>query len=259
MSERNLPHRLIPGLARKHGFEGRGKNSHEKKASSSLISGLASILFGLGEQEGIPAGLMSDRLYLRHPRRSDYEQWTTLRAASVGFLQPWEPVWPKDDLTPQGFQRRLGQYERDIRSGRSLPYLIFRKSDDVLLGGINVSNIRRGICQMASVGYWMGESFAGHGHMGRALGLLLPHLFDNHGLHRIEAACIPDNLASIAVLRRQGFQMEGTARRYLCINGQWEDHLLFALLRDDLQTVRATLGKGVWTSEAGQMRQGLDP
>lgn len=253
MSERNLPRRLFPGLTRRLGAETNKEVHPPKSGSSGLMSGLASFLFGLGEQEGIPAGLVGDRLYLRHPRRSDFEQWATLRAASAGFLQPWEPIWPKNDLTPEGFQRRLNQYELDIRNGRSLPYLVFRKSDNVLLGGINVSNIRRGICQMASIGYWMGEAHAGQGHMGRALGLLLPHLFDTHGLHRIEAACIPNNQASIAVLKRQGFTLEGTARSYLCINGKWEDHLLFALLKDDLSALRATLGHGGWTAGSGQI------
>ncbi len=182
----------------------------------------------------IKAPLNGARHYLRHPKRSDYEQWACLRAASMDFLQPREPLWAKDDLTPQGFSRRLDQYQRDIKIGRSLPYLIFSKDDDTLLGGINVSNIRRGICQMASIGYWMGVPFAGQGHMRSALALVLPYLFDFQGLHRIEAACLPDNAASISVLERQGFRREGLAKRYLCINGQWEDHILYGLLREDL-------------------------
>ena len=183
----------------------------------------------------VQSPLSNRQLYLRYPQKLDYPQWASLRAASADFLRPWEPLWPRDDLTPQGYRRRLVQYNKDQKSGRGLPYLIFRRSDNRLLGGVNVSNIRRGICQQASIGYWMGEDFAGHGYMSNALALLLPYLFDFQGLHRIEAACLPRNQRSITVLRKQGFQLEGKARSYLCINGRWEDHLLFSLLRSDLR------------------------
>ncbi|WP_394706131.1 GNAT family N-acetyltransferase [uncultured Cohaesibacter sp.] len=178
--------------------------------------------------------LCNDHVYLRYPHKTDFDQWVHLRAASAGFLRPWEPIWPHDDLSLEGFSRRLEQYGRDRRSGRALPYLIFRKSDRELIGGVNVSNIRRGICQTATIGYWMGVDYANQGHMRRALALLLPYLFDCQGLHRVEAACLPINYPSIAVLKRQGFQLEGRARSYLCINGKWEDHLLFAALRADI-------------------------
>lgn len=178
--------------------------------------------------------LGSEQIYLRHPEKGDFIQWVRLRAASADFLRPWEPVWPQDDLSPKGFRRRLEQYQRDCRIGRALPYLIFRRRDNLLLGGVNVSNIRRGICQTATIGYWMGEDYAGQGYMSAALAMLLPYLFDFQGLHRVEAACLPRNRASIAVLQKQGFQQEGLARSYLCINGAWEDHLLFAALKTDL-------------------------
>ncbi|WP_371359459.1 GNAT family N-acetyltransferase [Cohaesibacter sp. ES.047] len=189
---------------------------------------------------GDPLG--GERLYLRPPAKVDYSQWAHLRAASADFLRPWEPVWPSDDLTPEGFRRRLEQYQRDRRIGRALPYLIFDRDRDHLLGGVNVTNIRRGICQSASIGYWMGEDHAGQGHMSAALALLLPYLFDFQGLHRVEAACLPINQASMAVLMKQGFKLEGKARSYLCINGRWEDHLLFSLLRSDLKSQKIHLG-----------------
>ena len=186
----------------------------------------------------VPVDPLADQdLYLRHPAKADFHQWAQVRAASADFLRPWEPQWPADDLTLQGFRRRLEQYQRDRRTGRSLPYFIFSATDNRLLGGVNVSNIRRGICQSASIGYWMGEDHAGKGTMSHALALLLPYLFDCQGLHRVEAACLPCNGASIAVLKKQGFQMEGKARSYLCINGVWEDHLLFSLLRSDLASI----------------------
>ena len=80
----------------------------------------------------------------------------------------------------------------------------------------------------------MGAPHAGRGYMTAAVRAVLPFVFDTLCLHRLEAACLPHNLPSIRLLERVGFQREGLARRYLCINGVWQDHLLFALLRDDL-------------------------
>lgn len=177
--------------------------------------------------------LHGTNIYLRTPDKRDCDQWLELRRQSAEFLKPWEPVWPDDDLTPRGYQRRLAQYRKDARDGRSLPYFIFATQSDQLLGGINLSNIRRGVCQSGSVGYWMGQKHAGKGLMYEAMAMLLPHLFGHNALHRVEAACLPHNRRSIALLQRLGFQHEGLARQYLCINGRWEDHLLFAALKSD--------------------------
>ena len=208
-------------------------------SSGRLSTSLGTLLTSIPPARPADAPLSDKTLYLRYPVKGDYMHWVHLRAASADFLRPWEPIWPSDDLTPQGYRRRLEQYQRDRRLGRSLPFFIFRREDNALLGGVNVSNIRRGVCQSASIGYWMGEDHAGQGYMSGALALLLPYLFDVQGLHRVEAACLPCNQASIAVLRKQGFQLEGRARSYLCINGVWEDHLLFSMLRPDLALAEA--------------------
>ncbi|MCV6547812.1 MAG: GNAT family N-acetyltransferase [Cohaesibacter sp.] len=177
--------------------------------------------------------LQGQHVYLRAPQKGDCEQWLSVRRQSADFLKPWEPVWPQDDLTPKGYQRRLNQYQKDARDGRSLPYFLFSTHTNQLLGGITLSNIRRGVCQSAMLGYWMGQSHAGKGLMFEAMAMLLPHLFDQYALHRIEAACLPHNQRSIALLQYLGFQHEGFARQYLCINGRWEDHQLFAILASD--------------------------
>jgi len=105
----------------------------------------------------------------------------------------------------------------------------------VLIGGVTLANVRRGIVQAGTIGYWIGEPFAGQGLMTRALRVLLPFVFSELSLHRIEAACIPSNIASVRVLEKCGFVHEGLARRYLCINGVWQDHYLFGLLNEDFR------------------------
>src|SRR5438445_9011392 len=174
-------------------------------------------------------------LLLRAPQMADFLQWAHLRESSREYLTPWEPIWPSDDLTRAGFRRRLRRYADDIAGDRAYPFLIFRSDDNVLIGGVTLANVRRGIVQAGTIGYWTGEPFAGHGYMTRALRVLLPFVFSELSLHRIEAACIPSNKASVRVLEKCGFVSEGLARRYLCINGVWQDHFLFGLLNEDFR------------------------
>src|SRR5947199_10256714 len=174
-----------------------------------------------------------DGVYLRAPQMSDYSEWTTLREASRAFLTPWEPTWPSDDLSRSAFRRRLGRYAEDQRADTSYAFFLFRKADDALVGGLTLANIRRGVAQAGSLGYWIGEPFARRGLMTGALDGLMPFAFGSLRLHRLEAACIPSNAASIRLLEKMGFGREGYAREYLCINGLWQDHLLFARLNGD--------------------------
>ena len=109
----------------------------------------------------------------------------------------------------------------------------FQRDSRRLIGGCNISNVRRGVAQCASLGYWMGQPFAGHGLMKDSVRAVLPFIFEELSLHRLEAACIPTNAASVALLEKSGFIREGYAREYLCINGVWADHLLYARLRGD--------------------------
>jgi ribosomal-protein-alanine N-acetyltransferase len=169
-------------------------------------------------------------VYLRAPEFSDFTGWAVLREQSRAFLVPWEPTWPADDLTRGAFRRRLKRYADDQRSDLAYAFFLFRQGDDALIGGLTLSNVRRGVAQAGSLGYWMGEPFAGRGYMTAAVRALVPFAFNTLRLHRLEAACIPSNTASIRLLEKTGFTREGYAREYLCINGMWQDHLLYARL-----------------------------
>src|SRR5271170_1268846 len=188
--------------------------------------------FGLGRGPR----LETERLFLRRPRLTDWRAWTNLRAASRDFLVPWEPTWPDDALTIPAYRRRLRQIGHEWRSDQGYAFFIFLRETGMLVGGVNLSGVRRGVAQAASLGYWMGEAFANRGLMGEALTGLLPYAFERLGLHRIEAACLPHNKASRALLLRLGFQQEGYARGYLKIAGRWQDHILHALLAGEYQT-----------------------
>jgi len=181
--------------------------------------------------EPMPA-IAGKGVYLRAPQSSDHGEWAALREASRPFLVPWEPTWPADDLTRSAFRRRLKRYAEDQRSDLAYAFLIFRSDDDVLVGGITLANIRRGVAQAGSIGYWVGAPFARRGYLSAGLAALVPFCFDSLRLHRLEAACIPGNNASIRLLEKSGFTREGYAREYLCINGIWQDHLLYGRLKN---------------------------
>ncbi|MFQ6018509.1 MAG: GNAT family N-acetyltransferase [Kiloniellaceae bacterium] len=175
-----------------------------------------------------------ERVYLRPPVQRDWREWAALRAESRDFLVPWEPAWAYDALTRGAFRRRLRTYRAEMRQGTSYSFLVFRRADDALLGGVTISNVRRGVAQSASLGYWIGVPYTRQGYMTEALGAVLDFAFGRLGLHRVEAACLPDNLASKALLVKAGFREEGFAREYLRISGHWQDHVLFGILRDDV-------------------------
>ena len=170
-----------------------------------------------------------DGVSLRAPRAADYSEWRELRATSRAFLQPWEPTWPADDLSRAAFRRRLIAYARDREAGVAYPFFVFRNGDGALSGGITLSNVRRGVAQMGSVGYWCGKPYARNGHTLAAVRALSDFAFRTLGLHRLEAACIPENAPSRRLLVKAGFSEEGFARAYLKINGVWRDHVLFGL------------------------------
>ena len=119
------------------------------------------------------------------------------------------------------------------KADQAYAFLIFRTQVSALVGGLTLANIRRGVAQAGSIGYWIGQPYANQGYMSAAVRALIPFCFGSLRLHRLEAACIPTNKPSITLLEKCGFQREGYARGYLCINGTWQDHLLYARLQTD--------------------------
>lgn len=177
--------------------------------------------------------LRGHKVLLRPPSLQDYQQWAELREESRAFLTPWEPSWPTDDLTRAAFKRRIKRYHRERREETGFPFFAFEAGSSRLVGGMTLTNVRRGVTQSCSLGYWMGERYAGKGLMTDAVRCVLPYVFDELRLHRLEAASMPENHRSVRLLEKVGFTREGFARRYLMIDGQWRDHLLFAMLADD--------------------------
>lgn len=175
----------------------------------------------------------TERMTLRLPAHSDFRDWAGLRAQSQAFLAPWEPAWADDHLGRRAFTHRVYWAARAELQGTALPLFLIRREDNALLGAITLDNIRRGPAQSGTLGYWVGEPYARRGYMREAIRAVVHHGFTELDLSRIEAACLPENMASRGVLEKSGFKYEGVAQSYLQINGRWRNHVLYSNLRSD--------------------------
>ena len=180
----------------------------------------------------------TERLILRAPHRKDHEEWVRVREGSREHLERWEPSWSEHEFTPRSFRRRVRWYSEGAKTDTSYSFFV-RLRDDTLIGGVTLDAVRRGTTQRAVLGYWLGKAFTGHGYMTEAVRAAVEYGFNKLDLHRIEAASIPENVSSIRVLERAGFEREGYMRSYIRIDGEWQDHLLFARLAPTTEAQRA--------------------
>lgn len=182
--------------------------------------------------------LHHEGLVLRAPVLADYDEWRAVRLESRKFLKPFEPRWTEVDLSQRVFRNRLRRGHKQSISGTEFTFFIYVADEGTLrlAGGVTLSNIRRRVAQQVNLGYWMGVNDAGKGVMGRAVATVLPFVFNDLDLHRVHAACLPDNIASRRVLEKNGFKEEGYAENYLKIDGGWRDHVLYGLTSERFQT-----------------------
>ena len=175
--------------------------------------------------------LFGRRILLRPLVASDFPAWREVRRRNVDWLTKWEaariPGAP-DVVEDRGaFEARCAARQRERMLGTGFGFGIF--VDAEFAGEINLNSIQRGPFQNAYVGYWIDEKQAGNGYMSEAVCLVARYAFDELHLHRIQIAIIPRNRNSRRVVEKLGLRDEGTALRYLEINGVWEDHVRYAM------------------------------
>ena len=182
--------------------------------------------------EGWPTTLTEGAVSLRPLRQRDAREWRAVRARNAEWLRPWEATSPEPAVdappTDSAMVRRL---KAEAREGRTMPFVI--AFGDVLVGQLTVGGIAWGSLRSAHIGYWVDQRVAGRGIMPTAVAMATDHCFDV-GLHRIEINIRPENLASRRVVEKLGFRPEGMRPRYLHIDGDWRDHLSFALTADEV-------------------------
>ena len=164
------------------------------------------------------------RVALRRPVPGDQDEFLALMRQSQEFLAPW--VYPP--FTEDDFQRYLESRAKDQQDG----FLICFAGTHAIMGVINLNEIVRGVFHSAYLGYYIGAAYAGKGYMKEALTLAVQYAFTELQLHRLEANIQPENHASLALVKRCGFQQEGFSPRYLNIGGEWRDHERWAIVND---------------------------
>lgn len=149
------------------------------------------------------------------------------------WLRKWEATNP---VAPMGFDVRAGVRNllANARAGAGLPFII--EYEGALAGQLNVSSMTYGSLSSATIGYWVSERFAGKGLTPAAVALATDHCFFTLGLHRMEICIRPENAPSLRVVEKLGFRYEGLRRRYIHINGDWQDHFCFALTVEEVPT-----------------------
>ena len=176
-------------------------------------------------------------LTLRLPDIADWWEWRDVRGKSRAYLTPWEPEWGAEVLTHKFYTNYVRRSWREWRQDKGYAFLIFPKGCDGThkpLGGITITDVSRGDLDYATLGYWMGEDYAGRGIMTEAAALVRDFAFNVLQLDRLDATCMPHNEPSKKILERTGFVECGFAFRYLQINGKMEDHLLYRMMREPI-------------------------
>ena len=167
---------------------------------------------------------------LRALDRHDADALHEFRVRNRAFLGPWEPLRDERYYTLRAARETIQAHELDRGDDRGYFFGVFA---DRLVGFVNLSGVVRGAFANAYLGYAIDEECNGHGFATAAVREATRTGFEELGLHRVQAAVLPRNGGSLRVLAKAGFREEGLAKRYLRINGVWEDHLLFARTVED--------------------------
>lgn len=181
---------------------------------------------------GWPIVLQSNGVRLRPLSKKDRRAWYDLRRRNADWLRPWDATPPPGAPHVAGtFLAMLRAFRAAEKAGTNLAFAI--EVDRQLAGQLTINNIARGSAQFASIGYWIDEAFANRGITTRAVAMAIDYSFGPLGLHRIEIAVRPENVASLRVVEKLGLTRIGLAPKFLHIDGDWRDHILFAVTADE--------------------------
>ena len=187
---------------------------------------------------------------LRALEGDDFDAWRDIRLRCRDWLEPWEPLPEPGSPDPvsdrEAFRARCGAWERQRQFDSAYGYGLFLQ-DGTLLGEVSLGSVLRGPFQSGFIGYWIDEKHAGNSYVPEGVALVIRYGFDTLGLHRLEAAIVPRNDRSRRVAEKLGLRDEGTARRFLQIRGEWEDHVRYAITREDWDERRRVLERAFLT------------
>lgn len=177
--------------------------------------------------------LETERLILKSMEKSDSEMFYDFLMRNYVFFKPWSPKYDEDYRKIEIHNAKMDFMVKEHGEGRTIKFLLFKKDDPgKIIGTTVLANIVRGPFLSCYLGYRVDEQENGKGYATEAIKTVVEYAFTELGLHRIEANIIPSNKASLRVMEKLGFTYEGTSRKYLKINGVWEDHKHFVMLNE---------------------------
>jgi ribosomal-protein-alanine N-acetyltransferase len=187
-----------------------------------------------------PVTLQHGPVILAPLRHRDRAAWERVRRENAGWLRPWEATLPPGaQIGPSTYAGLVRSVTHQAREGRMLPWLVYyddasNRAKPRLAGQLTVSGIVGGSASWGQIGYWIDQRMAGRGIIPTAVALAVDYCFQVMALHRIEIAIRPENTKSLRVVAKLGFRPEGLRPRYLHIDGDWRDHLVFALNAEEV-------------------------
>lgn len=184
----------------------------------------------------IKASLETPRLFLRTLDAGDTEMFFDFLVRNADHFKPWSALYEKDYFSIWYHRQWLETLEREMNEGRQMKFGVFLKHNDSrIIGTVSFSNIIGGIFQSCFLGYRFDKDELRKGYATEAIAALSKYVFSEIKLHRIEANIMPSNTASIGLVEKLGFVNEGLAKKYLKIDGNWEDHLHYVLLNNQAE------------------------
>lgn len=183
--------------------------------------------------------IIGRRVLLRPLRTDDWDQWREVRIRCRDWLEKWEPRQEPGAADPalerEAFRARCGAWDRQRHFDAAYGFGMFL-SNGRFAGEVSLGSVQRGPFQMGYIGYWIDEALSGHSYVPEGVVLIMRYAFETLLLHRLEAAIVPRNNASRRVAEKLGLRDEGTATRFLQIQGVYEDHVRYAITSEEWQT-----------------------
>lgn len=179
--------------------------------------------------------IVTERTLIRLLQSSDAPLLQQYHQSNRDHLAPWEPRREAEFYTLAACQQRIAAGQQQFEQGSGFAFIVLPRADAAhvpeMIASCNFNNIVRGIFQACHLGYSVAAAWQGQGLMHEALRATITYMFEEADLHRIMANYLPHNQRSGRLLQRLGFEREGLAKKYLKINGVWQDHVLTALVR----------------------------
>ncbi len=179
-----------------------------------------------------PVSLQYGDVGLRPLKWSDSKAWKEIRNRNADWLAPWEATNPEGGHFQTSFHKHRRNQLREAREGRAMPMAITYGGRFV--GQLTLGNIVWGSLREGYIGYWIDSAVAGRGITPTAVAMMTDYALGEAGLHRIEISIRPENHASIRVVEKLGFHLEGVRPRFLHIAGDWRDHNIYVMTSEQL-------------------------